>query len=498
MTSYTLRRGAADKTRADVVVVGVVRTPKGLRVAEGGEPVASAYGRRLSPLLSTLGFTGRAGEIAKLPTSGTLRSPLLMLVGLGEQNPAALTPSEVRRAAGAAARALSNAASVALALPAGGPEHVRAVVEGFTLGAYTFSSYKSAAERGLPGEVVVLTPAARTKAADAALVRAEVVARATTRVRDWVNTPARDLTPESFADAVTGLATSRRSKVRVEVLDERALADGGFGGIIGVGQGSANPPRLVRLYYRPRGARTSIALVGKGITFDSGGLNIKTSTAMKGMKSDMGGAAAVVAATFAVAEMGLPVAVNCYAPMAENMVSGSATRPGDVLRMYDGQTVEVLNPDAEGRLVLGDALGLAREAGPDLIVDLATLTGAATTGLGDRVAALLGNDDALRARVLAAAAAAGEPLWPMPIAEEMPVKVRTYSKVADLMQHNVDKVGGTLYAAAFLQQFVGDTAWAHLDIAGTAYNYGAAHGHVPSGGTGYGVATLVQLALAMC
>ncbi|MGH3445411.1 MAG: leucyl aminopeptidase [Nocardioidaceae bacterium] len=497
MTSYTLRKGAADKTRADVVVVGVVRTPKGLRVAPGGEAVASAYGRRLVPLLSTLGFGGTVGETAKVPTSGTLRSPLLLLVGLGEKDAGSLTPPEVRRAAGVAARSLSNAASVALALPAGDADHVRAVVEGFTLGGYSFGRYTSRADRDRPGEVVVLTRAARTKAADAALTLALVVARATMRARDWVNTPAADLTPQAFAEEVSALARPRRSRVRVQVLDERGLADGGFGGIVGVGQGSANPPRLVRLDYRPRGARASIALVGKGITFDSGGLNIKTSANMKGMKRDMGGAAAVLAATFAVAELELPVAVTCYAPMAENMISGSATRPGDVLRMYDGQTVEVLNPDAEGRLVLADALGLARESGPDLIVDVATLTSAATTGLGDRVAALLGNDDALRVRVQAAGDRAGEPLWPLPIAEEMPVKVRTYSTVADLMQHNVDKLGGALYAAAFLQQFVGDTAWAHLDIAGTAYNDRAAYGHVPAGGTGFGVATLIELALRL-
>jgi leucyl aminopeptidase len=215
---------------------------------------------------------------------------------------------------------------------------------------------------------------------------------------------------------------------------------------------------------------------------------------MTTMKCDMAGAAAVVAATFAIAELELPIRVTTFVPMAENMVSGSSTRPGDVLTMYGGKTVEVLNTDAEGRLVLGDALVLAVEAEPDLIVDVATLTGACSTALGDRVGGALGNDDALVAQAVAAGARAGEMYWPLPISAEMPEKVRTYSKVADLMQHNVDLYGGALYAAAFLQEFVGEHRWAHLDIAGPAFNTRAPYGHVPSGGTGVTVSTLVELA----
>jgi leucyl aminopeptidase len=213
------------------------------------------------------------------------------------------------------------------------------------------------------------------------------------------------------------------------------------------------------------------------------------------MKSDMAGAAAVINATLAVAELGLPIAVTAWVPMAENMLSGNATRPGDVLTMYGGKTVEVLNTDAEGRLVLADALVLASEAGPDLVVDVATLTGACEMALGDRVGGVLGNDERLRARTLAAAERVGEALWPLPIADEMPVKVRTHSKVADLMQHNVDLFGGALYAAAFLQEFVGEgLPWAHIDIAGPGFNGKAPYGHVTSGGTGVAVATLVELA----
>jgi leucyl aminopeptidase len=296
-----------------------------------------------------------------------------------------------------------------------------------------------------------------------------------------------------FADEVAAAAKSHKG-VKVTVLDEKQLAAEGCGGILGVGQGSANPPRLVRLTYKPRGAKAHVALVGKGITYDSGGLTIKPGAAMQTMKCDMAGAAAVVNATLAVAELGLPVAVSTWVPMAENMVSGTATRPGDVITMYGGRTVEVLNTDAEGRLVLADALGMASEAKPDLVVDVATLTGACEQALGDRVGGVMGNDETLVGQLRAAATRAGEKLWPLPISDEMPVKVRTYSTVADLMQHNVDTYGGAIYAAAFLQEFVADgLRWAHLDIAGPGFNKRGAYGHVTAGGTGVTVATLVEL-----
>ena len=491
VTTYTLRKGAADKTKTDAVVVGVVRTAKGLVPAPGGEGVANAYGRKLAPLLSTLGFTGAAYETAVVPTSGALASPLLVLVGLGDAD--AVTPSVVRRAAGVASRTLANAASVTLALPAGEPDLVRAVVEGYQLGGYTFATYKTAKPER-PGEVVVLSDAARIDAVKTALATAQTVATATNLARDWVNTPAGDLTPPVFADQVVAEGKRRKSKVKVEVVAEKELEARGFGGIIGVGQGSDAPPRLVVMTYQPKNPVARIALVGKGITFDSGGLNVKPAAGMKTMKSDMGGAAAVVAATYAIAELGLPVAVTTYVPMAENMISGRSTRPGDVLTMYGGTTVEVLNPDAEGRLVLADALVLAGEKDPDLIVDVATLTGACVMALGDRVGGVLGNDDDLVAQVRAAGDRAGEAFWHLPISEEMPVKVRTYSQVADLMQHNVDTFGGALYAAAFLQEFVGGRRWAHLDIAGPSYNERGAWGHVPAGATGVSVGTLVELA----
>ena len=491
VTTYTLRKGASDKTGADVVVVGLRKTSKGPAVATGGEGVATAYGRKLSPLMQTIGFTGKAGEVAKVPTSGVIKSPLLVLVGLGEEE----TPESVRRAAGVAARSISNAASVALALSADSPEMVRAVAEGWILGGYSFDAYKTDSKDDRPVDVVVLSELARQADAMAAMETAQVVARARNLVRDWVNNPPGDFTPGTFADTVVATNKMREgARVTVKVYDEKALLEEGCGGILGVGRGSENPPRLVKLTYKPAAAKAHLALVGKGITYDSGGLSIKPAASMPTMKMDMAGAAAVISATLTIADLGLPVQVTTYAPMAENMISGDATRPGDVLTMYGGKTVEVLNTDAEGRLILADALMKAAEAKPDVIVDVATLTGACMTALGDRVSGLMGNDDDLLDKVRAAADRAGEPVWPLPIPEEMGEKVKNNSKIADLAQHNIDRWGGALYAAAFLREFVGDNRWVHLDIAGPAFNEKPAYGYTPPGGTGTMVATLVELA----
>ncbi|HSJ21504.1 MAG TPA: leucyl aminopeptidase [Nocardioidaceae bacterium] len=493
MTTYSLRKGAAEKTKTDVVVAGVVKTKKGLAMAPGGEGVGAAYGRKLQPLLSTLGFEGKPGEVVKIPTAGTLKSPLLILVGLGEDEK--VTPEAVRRAAGVAARAVSNAATVALALPASDADHVRAVADGYQLGTYSFTAFKTTPAPDVAGEVVILSDAARQKEVAAALETSQVVTAATRLARDWVNTPPGDFTPAKFADAVAATKKERKvAKVTMKVMDEKELGADGCGGIVGVGRGSANPPRLVQLTYKPRGAKAHLALVGKGITYDSGGLSIKPAASMMTMKCDMAGAASVVAATFAIAELGLPIAVTTYAPMAENMVSGTATRPGDVITIHGGKTVEILNTDAEGRLVLADALVKANEDKPDVIVDVATLTGACQVALGDRVAGVMGNDDELIGTVKSAGERVGEALWPLPIPDEMGEKVRNNSKIADLAQHNTERWGGALYAAAFLREFVGDSTWAHVDIAGPAFNEKPAYGYVTAGGTGMSVATLVELA----
>jgi len=508
VSTYTLRSANPAKTRSDAVVVGVVQGGKGpnrvLSVAAGGEEVASAYGRTFQPLLASLGVTGKVGEVTLVPTGKRLGSPLLVIVGLGKQaKDAPVSTAVVRRAAGSAARAVTNSASVAIALPADSVELVRAVTEGFLLGGYTFTTYKKqrdAESQQQAGEVVVLSPSARKKEFVQSFEDAQIVAETVAATRDWVNTPPGDLTPPAFATAVEAAAKEvskgRGPKVTVKVRDEKALADLGCGGILAVGMGSAAPPRLVELTWSPRKPVAHLALVGKGITFDSGGLTIKPASGMSDMKSDMAGAAAVVQATFAIARLGLPLKVTTFVPMAENMVSGSSVRPGDVLTMYGGTTVEVLNTDAEGRLVLGDALVLATEKKPDVILDVATLTGHMVVALGDRVAGVMGSPDVVDG-VLEAARTAGEEHWPMPIPEAMDERIHS-SRIADLAQHDWVRWGGGLFAAAFLREFTAGLPWAHLDIAGPSYNTGGPHGHTTSGGTGFAVATLVDYARSLC
>ncbi|QWC85687.1 leucyl aminopeptidase [Nocardioidaceae bacterium] len=496
MTDHQLSTTSPEKSRADVVVVGVVQTDDGPRVAPGGEAVVAAYGeKRFAALVSSFEVTGKPGTATRLPTE-TLKAGTLLLVGLGPAD--ALDPESVRRGAGVAARHLGNVTSVALALPAEDADHVRAVVEGFELGGYRYRRFKSDDPAGGSGSalssVTVLSPIARKKEAATAQAVGRVVAAAVARTRDWVNCPPGDLTPPVFAEEARDAAPSGRgSRVEVTVLDDDQLREGGYGGLITVGKGSAAGPRLVEIAYTPKKPVAHLALVGKGITFDSGGLSIKPAGSMATMKSDMGGAAAVIAATYAIAELGLPVQVTAFAPMAENMVSGAATRPGDVYTTLSGRTVEVLNTDAEGRLVLADGLTRAVAAAPDLIVDVATLTGACVVALGNRVTGVMG-DPGVVDRVLDASGRSGEQMWPLPIPEEMTEKVRGNSKIADLAQHNTERWGGALYAAAFLREFAEDVPWGHLDIAGPSFNDGSAWGHVTPGGTGAAAATLIALA----
>ncbi|WP_300682494.1 leucyl aminopeptidase [Nocardioides sp.] len=488
--TYALRHASPAKTRAEAVVVGVLQGAKGPELAPGGEDVEAAFGRRLRPLMATLGVTGKPGEVTRIPVGEELATSLLVLIGLGKTADA----DAVRRAAGAAARAVPNATSVALALPAGSTELVRAVVEGYQLGGYRYTTYKADTSNTdetpqAPATVTVLSEESRTQKAKDAFETAQLEAAAVATIRDWVNTPPADLTPPVFADLVAAAADGV-DHVTVTIHDEVALAELGCGGILGVGAGSAAAPRLVELTYTPADPVAHIALVGKGITFDSGGYTLKPGSSMSSMKSDMAGAATVVQATLVAAALGLPVAISTFAPMAENMISGSAMRPGDVLRIYGGTTVEVSNTDAEGRLVLADALVRATEVEPDTIIDVATLTGAMIVALGDKITGVMGSD-ATVADVLAAAERAGEPMWPMPIPEPIVERVHS-SKVADLAQHDWIRWGGGLYAAAFLQEFTAGLPWAHLDIAGPSWHGGSASGHLTTGGTGAALTTLVE------
>lgn len=433
----------------------------------------------------SLGATPDVGSLTALPGS-----PALLIVGLGGVD---VTPEQVRRAAGAGVRAALALAgddpiSVAVSFEAAEPEVVQGVTEGALLGAYR---YRKTSQKTPPAGIEGITVVTSSKGASAAVGEGATVARAVCRARDWVNTSPNLLYPESFAEEARSLSKSAR--LDIEVLDDKALAKGGYGGILAVGAGSARPPRLVCATYAPRGARAHLALVGKGITFDSGGLDLKPADGMRDMKSDMSGAAAVLAAIAAIAELKLKVKVTAWASLAENMPGGAAGRPSDVLTMYGGTTVENANTDAEGRLVMADALARAHEDTPDLLVDVATLTGACMVALGERTAGLMASDDETADLLLDAAEASGEPFWQLPIPEE--IGENLVSDVADLASMGTSRYGGALTAAAFLREFAGeDQAWAHLDIAGPAWNKKAPYDHVSKGGTGASVRTLIALA----
>jgi leucyl aminopeptidase len=375
---------------------------------------------------------------------------------------------------------------VAVALPADEPDEAEAVALGTLLGGYSFRRYRTGAQEAGDVEHVLHT------AHDAAADRGRILAEAMTLVRDLVNTAPADMVPADLA-AVAG-QTAAACGLGIRVLDENELAKEGFGGILAVGMGSANPPRLVRLEYTYPGAEHTVVFAGKGITFDSGGLSLKPSKAMETMKADMGGAAAVLAAVRAIAALGPAVNVVGYMPLAENMPGGGAQRPSDVIRIYGGKTVEVLNTDAEGRLVLADALARSAADAPSLLVDVATLTGAQTVALGNRTAGVMASDDSLAAQVADSARRAGEPMWPMPLPEDL--RKGLDSGIADIANVAPDRGGGMLVAGLFLREFVPDgIRWVHLDIAGPAYNDGGPYGYIAKGGTGAAVRTLVQIAL---
>ncbi|WP_129309535.1 leucyl aminopeptidase [Streptomyces sp. L2] len=504
MTALTLSTAAAAGLRADAIVIGVAKgtasRSAGLVVAPGAEAVDAAYDGKLAGVLETLGASGAEGELTKLPSPAGFKAPLVVAVGLGDEpgKDDAYDPEALRRAAGVAARALTGSKKAAFALPVDGPGAIGAIGEGVLLGAYSYDAQReNGAKNGKAkngkaplGEAALLGGKPRDAAHKGALARAVTVSEELNRSRDLINMPPNDLTPEAFA-AITQ-AAAKEHGFKVQVLDDKALVKGGYGGIMGVGGGSAATPRLVKLSYKHPKADRHLALVGKGITYDSGGISLKPAGHNETMKCDMAGAAAVFAAVVSAARLGLEVNVTGWLALAENMPSGSAVRPGDVLRMYSGKTVEVLNTDAEGRLVLADALWAASQENPDAIVDVATLTGAMVLALGTRTFGIMGNDEAFRAAVHEAAEEVGEPAWQMPLPEHL--RKAGESQVADLSNMG-ERMGGGLFAGLFLREFVGEgITWAHLDIAGPAFNEGGPFGYTPKGGTGSAVRTLVRLA----
>jgi leucyl aminopeptidase len=462
--------------KADAVIVGVRPGRRGAVLADGAQPVDKALRGRLADALKAVGATGRLDEVHRIPTLGLAAGfPLVVATGLGPDTGSA---EAFRRAVGAAVRALGAAARVHIAIDA----PVGAVAEGALLGAYAFTDHQSKPKkRNVRSVTIPAEPTARAE-----VRRAEVVAGAVSVVRDLVNTAPNDLSPAVFAERAAALAGEL--DLAVEVLDEEDLARDGYGGILGVGSGSTRPPRLVRISYRPDGAGAHVALVGKGITFDSGGLNLKT-VHMGWMKSDMAGAAAVIASVLAAARLRLPVAVTATVPMAENLPSGSSYRPSDVLRMFGGRTVEVADTDAEGRLILADAITRAAQDDPDRLIEISTLTGAQIVALGMRTMGVMGEPD-WRTEIVAAAEAAGENAWAMPLPDEL--RPMLDSTVADISNLPVDRWAGMLIGGRFLADFVpARLPWVHIDIAGPSFNTGAPHGYTPKGGTGVGVRTIV-------
>jgi leucyl aminopeptidase len=476
---------------ADTLVVGTIQGPDGPVLAPGAEPVDAALGGRLLPLLVTLGASGKADEIVKLPTAvadDAIAAPVVIAVGLGKSDDdGSVTAEQVRRASGAAARALAGTRRAATVLSG---IDLLAAAEGSIMGAYRFTGYKSDRGDAPVGRIDLVPPAEGIVKEHKATVKTAIaIAEAVCTARDLINTPPNDLFPGSFADRAVKLGAD--AGVEVEVLDEKALRKAGFGGVLGVGTGSSRPPRVVRMRYQGPKAKTKVALIGKGITFDTGGISLKPPAGMDEMTSDMSGAAAVVATVVLAAKLRYPLEVIATVPMAENMPSGTAYRPGDVLNMYGGKTVEVLNTDAEGRLILADAIARACEDGPDYLIETSTLTGAQKVALGDRTAGVMGEED-FRDRVARIAQVTGEGGWPMPLPEEL--RADLDSKIADIANVTGHRWGGMLVAGIFLREFVAEgVPWAHIDVAGPSYHSGAPWGYTAKGGTGVPVRTMAAV-----
>ncbi len=471
--------GAVSASTADLLIVPVFAD---LTWGPGAESAADELGAWLVDYLKAREFTGALSQFAVVP-GGELPFGAVAFVGLGDE----VDAESLRRAAGAAGRLSAPYASAATTLHLVDVEGaIGAVTLGYLLGAYRFDAYRSD-PKPRSNERLELLEAGEQ--AELEIRDAAAIAGGVTLARDLINRPAVDKPPGVLADRARSLSDD----ISVEIVDEVEAAERGYGGLLAVGAGSTNPPRMVILRYEPNDAESFVAFVGKGIVFDSGGLSLKPAKGMEDMKTDMAGAAAVYGAMQAIAELELPIRVLGVAPLSENMTGGAAQRPGDVFTAYNGKTVEVLNTDAEGRLVLADGLGIAAEAGPDLIVDIATLTGAAKVALGLTVGAIFGNDDEAVAAVEAAARFAGESMWTLPF--ERSYRSLLDSPVADL-KNVADRWGGAITAALFLSEFVDDRPWVHLDIAGPGRADKTEH-YVTKGGTGFTVRTLVELAREM-
>ena len=479
---------SGDFTAAKTDVLALVVAEGGLGKQKAFAQLDAALGGELAKHVEAVSFKGRADELLDVQTLGRIPAKRVLVVGIGGRR--GRDTSRIRSAVAVATRAAASAGTLALVLGehAGTAKDVRRAAEGVGLGAYTFTKYFTGdrvPKRKL--SAVSLYRSGRASASDKnALADGLAVAGAVNLARDAVNEPPNVLTPEALAEVARGIA--RAGKLKITVLDEKALAKAGMNLHVAVGQGSANPPRLIHLSYVPKKAKSKIVLVGKGLTFDSGGLCIKPAPGMGDMKSDMGGAAAVLGALSAVAALKPNVEVHGIVGAAENMPDGNAYRPADVFTSLDGKTVEIINTDAEGRLVLADALAYARKLEPNVLIDAATLTGACVVALGKTCSAFFTADDRLAKRFENAAADGGEQFWRLPLLEEL--REQLQSDIADL-KHTGDRWGGAITAALFLREFVGDVPWIHCDIAGPPLG-DRAKGIYPKGGTGHAVLSFVS------
>jgi leucyl aminopeptidase len=483
LTSFECSSVPARDAATDVVVVGVRAAQE---LTHAAAELDHALDGALAAHLKATGFKGNVGDAELLPTGGRLPAAYVQVVGLGPAGTLGATRGEpghddIRKAAGVAARHTGRFPAVALAIANGIPGTGQAAVEGYLLGSYRFDRYKSSSEPRADQRITVLGDATESD-----ISRGTATAEATNWARDTVNEPAGARPPAEFAELARERAEA--AGLTAEVLDEHQLAERGMNGILGVGQGSRNPPRLLILRYEPEGATAHVGAIGKGITFDSGGLSLKPAESMETMKTDCSGAAAVVAAISALPALGPRIKVTAATPLAENMPGGAAIKPGDVIRHYGGRTSEVLNTDAEGRLVLADALAWMCEQRPEAMIDFATLTGAMVVALGKKVAGFFASSPELAEQVRAAASHTGERVWEMPLFEDMRKQID--SDIADVKNIGT-RWGGAIFAALFLKDFVGDVPWIHVDIAGPARSEEAEH-YLPKGPTGMGTRLLID------
>jgi leucyl aminopeptidase len=487
--TFELSSASPTEAQAELLILPVF---EGREPGPGVEAAQKALGADLMATLADHGVQGKVGETLTIPALSREGQKAIILVGLGRKGEAG--PLAIRKAAMKVAKTASRFQSVASTVHQVGnspQDSAQAFAEGITLGAYRFDRYKErpidrASQEKPKLERLIILSNGRRASVQSGFARGEVYAEAANWARDLVNTPALDATPAFLADEARAMA--RKSGLTCKIWTKAELTKGGFGGILGVGAGSVNEPRLIELTYEGGGTRAPIGLTGKGVTFDSGGLSIKDAAGMEWMKADMGGAAATLATMRAIAELQPAVNVIAAIPSAENLPGGSAIRPGDVLRHRGGKTSEVLNTDAEGRLILADALAYLAEKKPRVIIDSATLTGAAMIALGIDVYAVIGSDSQLIQDLLAAGREEGEQGWELPLWTDYRRNIE--STVADVKNIGI-RWGGAITAALFLKEFVGDVPWAHLDVAGTAFAEQPGE-FWPKGATGSPARTLIR------